>query len=55
MYEIPSRSDVVRCTITREVVEEGADPILVLSEGNGESSGKKSSKKLFHKNNDEIA
>ncbi|MCR5638826.1 MAG: ATP-dependent Clp protease ATP-binding subunit ClpX, partial [Lachnospiraceae bacterium] len=55
MYEIPSRSDVVRCTITREVVEEGADPILVLSEGNGESSGKKSAKKFLHKNNDEIA
>ncbi|MDD5823004.1 MAG: ATP-dependent Clp protease ATP-binding subunit ClpX [Firmicutes bacterium] len=28
MYELPSQPDVVKCTITKEVVEEGAAPVL---------------------------
>lgn len=30
MYELPSRKDVVKCIITRETVEEGKEPLLVL-------------------------
>ena len=30
MYEIPSRKDVVKCIITKETVEEGKDPQLIL-------------------------
>jgi ATP-dependent Clp protease ATP-binding subunit ClpX len=30
MYAMPSRGDVAECVITREVVMDGADPVLVL-------------------------
>ena len=33
MYEIPSDEDVVKCTITRECVEEGAPPVLERKSG----------------------
>ncbi len=32
MYEIPSEEDIVKCSITKEVVEEGADPEIVRSD-----------------------
>ncbi len=32
MYEIPSEEDIVKCTITKAVVEEGADPEVVRSD-----------------------
>lgn len=34
MYEIPSRDDVEKCIITRETIEEGRQPKLVLADGN---------------------
>ena len=33
MYEIPSRDDVEKCIITRETIEEGKQPKLVLEDG----------------------
>jgi len=30
MYELPSRKDVRKCIITKETVEKGRDPELVL-------------------------
>ena len=30
MYEIPSRSDVAKVTVTAETVKDGADPIITL-------------------------
>ncbi|HHY97787.1 MAG TPA: ATP-dependent Clp protease ATP-binding subunit ClpX, partial [Firmicutes bacterium] len=35
MYEVPSRSDVKKCVVTREVVEGLAEPTLVLAEKKG--------------------
>ncbi len=32
MYEIPSDDSIVKCVITKEVVDDGADPILTLSD-----------------------
>ena len=32
MYELPSRKDVKKCIITKETVEEGCDPKLILEE-----------------------
>jgi ATP-dependent Clp protease ATP-binding subunit ClpX len=32
MYEVPSRDDVAKCTVTKEVVTEKKDPILTLDE-----------------------
>ncbi len=29
MYELPSRNDIIKCVVTKEVVEKGADPTLV--------------------------
>ena len=29
MYEIPSREDVVECVVNEEVIEQGAEPLLV--------------------------
>ncbi len=29
MYELPSRNDIVKCVVTKEVVDKGADPTLV--------------------------
>ena len=34
MYDIPSRDDVRKCIITRETIEEGSRPTLVLENGN---------------------
>ena len=33
MYEIPSRDDVEKCIITRETIEEGKKPTLILEDG----------------------
>jgi ATP-dependent Clp protease ATP-binding subunit ClpX len=33
MYSLPSRGDVAECVITRETVESGAEPMLVLKKG----------------------
>lgn len=53
MYEIPSDETVASCTITRETVEEGADPILTYHE---EPAPKKPvPRKKKKKNTDEIA
>jgi ATP-dependent Clp protease ATP-binding subunit ClpX len=30
MYDLPSRSDVAECVVTREVVEQGKEPMLIL-------------------------
>jgi ATP-dependent protease Clp ATPase subunit len=30
MYEIPSRDDVEECIVNEEVIEQGAEPLLVL-------------------------
>ncbi len=29
MYELPSRNDIIKCVVTKEVVDKGADPTLV--------------------------
>ena len=53
MYEIPSDETVASCTITRETVEEGADPIRTYHE---EPAPKKPvPRKKKKKNTDEIA
>jgi ATP-dependent Clp protease ATP-binding subunit ClpX len=50
MFELPSRSDVKRCVITKEVIKNGAKPNLVLTDPNEQNSddegesGKKSGK-----------
>jgi ATP-dependent Clp protease ATP-binding subunit ClpX len=46
MYEIPSRKDIEKCLITKETIESGAEPTLVLSD-------KKSKNKARKKNNEE--
>jgi ATP-dependent Clp protease ATP-binding subunit ClpX len=33
MYSLPSRGDVAECVVTRETVEQGAEPMLVLKKG----------------------
>ena len=33
MYDIPSRDDVKKCIITRETIEEGCRPALILKDG----------------------
>ena len=30
MFDIPSRTDVAECVVTREAVEQGNEPILIL-------------------------
>lgn len=35
MYDIPSRTDVRKCIITRETIEEGCRPTLVMDKGKG--------------------
>ena len=52
MYEIPSEPDVSRCIITKEVVEEGAYPLIERSDRKIKASG---SKKRIKKSNPEIA
>jgi ATP-dependent Clp protease ATP-binding subunit ClpX len=32
MYEIPSRDDVEECVINEEVIEQGANPLMVLKQ-----------------------
>ena len=34
MYDIPSRDDVKKCIITKETIENGAQPMLVTDEEN---------------------
>ncbi len=46
MYEIPSRGDIEKCLITKETIEAGAEPTLVLSD-------KKSKNKARKKDNEE--
>ena len=38
MYELPSREDVQECVIGEEVIEQGADPLLVMKETKAESA-----------------
>ena len=52
MYQIPSEPDVVRCTITKEVVESGAKPLIERSEKKITASVPK---KRMKKSNHEIA
>jgi ATP-dependent Clp protease ATP-binding subunit ClpX len=33
MYELPSRSDIVKCVVTKDTVDKGAQPTLVTSHG----------------------
>ena len=47
MYEIPSQEDVVRCIITKEVVENGAPPTLIRRESLAEKQLKQASLALL--------
>jgi ATP-dependent Clp protease ATP-binding subunit ClpX len=38
MYELPSREDVQECVIGEEVIEQGADPLLVMKGTKAESA-----------------
>ncbi|MCY0879059.1 MAG: ATP-dependent Clp protease ATP-binding subunit ClpX [Firmicutes bacterium] len=40
MYEMPGRTDVAKCIITREVVEKREEPLLVTAQGNKSRSKK---------------
>lgn len=53
MYEIPTDEHIVKCIITKEVITDGADPVLVFSDNPTEKRQIK--KKLSKKNDDEIA
>ncbi len=44
MYEIPSRDDVERCIITKEMVKNKVEPTLVISDKNKKSRSKKTDK-----------
>ncbi|MBQ7152326.1 MAG: ATP-dependent Clp protease ATP-binding subunit ClpX, partial [Clostridia bacterium] len=39
MFELPSEEDIASCTITKEMVENGAAPILTLKNGQQKLSG----------------
>ncbi|MCI5624112.1 MULTISPECIES: ATP-dependent Clp protease ATP-binding subunit ClpX [Anaerostipes] len=52
MYQIPSETDVSKCIITKEVVENGADPVVERSEKKVKSAAPK---KRTKKSNHEIA
>ncbi len=41
MYEMPGRTDIAKCVITREVVEKHDDPLLVTAQGNKTRGSKK--------------
>ncbi len=41
MYDMPGRSDVAKCIITREVVENHEEPLLVTAQGTKSRAGKK--------------
>ncbi len=54
MYELPSREDVVKCIITKDTVENGADPLLLDKDGKeliltAKKDVKKSTKKVSKK------
>lgn len=38
MYEIPSRSDVVKCIITKETIDNISQPVLVFADGSERKS-----------------
>lgn len=38
MYEIPSRTDVAKCTVTKETILEKKDPVLAVKENKSEAS-----------------
>ena len=41
MFEIPSKPSIVKCTITKETVEEGKEPKLVFDNNKTENKTKK--------------
>lgn len=45
MYEMPSRDDIEKCIITKDVVEKGSEPTLVLSDRKKRSRQKKNGSK----------
>ncbi|HZK32972.1 MAG TPA: ATP-dependent Clp protease ATP-binding subunit ClpX, partial [Tissierellaceae bacterium] len=45
MYEIPSRDDIEKCIITREVIANRVEPTLVLSDVKKKSRSKKTGNK----------
>ena len=45
MYEIPSRDDIEKCVITKEVIENKVEPTLVLSDIKKKSRAKKTGNK----------
>lgn len=45
MYEMPSREDIEKCVITKDVIEKRTEPTLVLSDRKKRSRSKKSSSK----------
>jgi ATP-dependent Clp protease ATP-binding subunit ClpX len=53
MYEIPSDENIEKCIITRDVITEGAEPVMIYSELTG--AKKQIKKKHSKKNDDEIA
>jgi ATP-dependent Clp protease ATP-binding subunit ClpX len=53
MYEIPSDENVEKCIITKDVITEGAEPVMIYSELSG--AKKQIKKKHSMKNDDEIA
>ncbi len=42
MYELPSRSDIVKCVVTKDTVEKGAEPTLITSHGPRSEEGEES-------------
>jgi ATP-dependent Clp protease ATP-binding subunit ClpX len=53
MYEIPSDENIEKCIITKDVITEGAEPVMIYSELSG--AKKQIKKKHSKKNDDEIA
>jgi ATP-dependent Clp protease ATP-binding subunit ClpX len=53
MYEIPSDENIEKCIITKDVITEGAEPVMIYSELSG--AKKQIKKKHSMKNDDEIA
>lgn len=41
MYDMPSRSDIAKCVVTKEVVENHEEPLLVTTQERGKPRGKK--------------
>jgi ATP-dependent Clp protease ATP-binding subunit ClpX len=44
MYEIPNRTDVEKCVITKETIENDGEPTLVLSQEKKSRARKKGNK-----------